>query len=313
MAFRPSYTIIENEEAYDAAIARRIQANSRKTAERTNWIGQNDHREIVAFLQKSKASDETFIGKMRDRYNDYWKLSDGQVNAVRKIINQKKERAAQFAANSTSTHQGEVGKRLTAKNVKVVAVVPLQGESFGYYTGTVFPQLTIMKDEAGNILKVKSASFKPAKGDTLDIVGSVKAHDTYNGEANTALQRVKVLRHDVFIPEVPACLDTDPATLMDEKAVQAVIDAGQDWRASIYKLNLKEDRKEELVESIKTKMVAFYGRLHEIELNGTPVSLVADFNRMAEIYNDIDDKSSLEKYRNYINGKLARFGQKLPE
>ena len=254
--------VIENEQAYEAAIARRIRNNSKKTAIQTNWIDQDDHAKVVAACEK--APKATFLGKMFAHFEEWGKLSPKQVEAVRKVLADKKAKAEARGANSPSRHLGEVGKRIEVKNVTVKAVVQLDAQSFGYGNLTL-PNLTILVDESGNVFKVKSASFKPAKGDVLDIVGTVKKHDVYNGEQNTVLQRVKVLRHDVWVPEVPAELSLDPATL-DLKGCEKVLEAVSNYRSTIYSLDgISNARKDELSNLAKNGAVAVIKRQIELE------------------------------------------------
>lgn len=86
-----------------------------------------------------------------------------------------------------SVHVGTVGKRETFE-AKVVSTLLLEG-SFGRMT-------LCQAGVGGNTVFWWWAGYAPAlsQGDTVWITGTVKTHGEHNGEAQTGLTRVIVLR-----------------------------------------------------------------------------------------------------------------------
>lgn len=87
---------------------------------------------------------------------------------------------------------GEPKQRLTL-NVEVIKRAYFNRDCFsGYGEETVW--IITMIDKATNACLVsKSVSFFATPGDELTIKGTVKEHSEYNGQAQTVLQRIKVI------------------------------------------------------------------------------------------------------------------------
>lgn len=151
MARFHSSSIIENPEAYARATSDRIKANSRKTNFGV-WIEIGDHAAIVAFLEKNTRNE--FFNKLNEHYNDYGKLSDGQVACVRRAIEKDAARKVERAANSVSTHVGVVGKRMQFE-LTINHIVAFRTH-FSYYGEDAF--VFICSDADGNIVVYKGAT-----------------------------------------------------------------------------------------------------------------------------------------------------------
>lgn len=119
----------------------------------------------------------TWISKQVDSDNDWLVLT------AQEVIKQVPHMIISFEKD---LHIGVEGKRQDF-NVKVFRI----NSYVGYY-GTVFIT-TLLDLETNACLVVKSASFCPDVDSVLKIKATVKAHDEYNGQAQTVLQRVKVL------------------------------------------------------------------------------------------------------------------------
>jgi len=53
--------------------------------------------------------------------------------------------------------------------------------------------ISMVDDETGACIISKSTSFSAETGDKLTFKATVKAHDDYKGQAQTVVQRIKVL------------------------------------------------------------------------------------------------------------------------
>lgn len=90
-----------------------------------------------------------------------------------------------------SHHVGAVGKRIElAVTVERVAEFP-RAKYGAPWIEEMFAIVT-MRDEAGNAIVSKSASFWSEKGRTFTIRATVKEHTAYNGEKQTIVQRCNV-------------------------------------------------------------------------------------------------------------------------
>jgi hypothetical protein len=92
------------------------------------------------------------------------------------------ERAARIAAiRAASQHIGSIGERITtAVTVRFVRHIDTQ-------FGTM--NIVSMRDDAGNTIVAKG-KFNANEGDKMTIKATIKAHDEYNGEKQTIVQRV---------------------------------------------------------------------------------------------------------------------------
>ena len=83
-------THIDNPEAYQAAIKRKIRENATKTR-RKAFVLRNRSKEVSAFLSRHAYSGG-FVESMHDALLEWGDLTDGQYAAVLKVID---KRAAQ--------------------------------------------------------------------------------------------------------------------------------------------------------------------------------------------------------------------------
>lgn len=188
--------VIEFPARYEAARKSYILANANKTFERT----YPDFREVLDFISSGRLFDddgrvvgykEGFVGSLVSAYDTFGKLTEGQVNAVRKCIAQRKERRAEWAdkqaaLNATRQHLGTVGQKITL-TLTTVHVVVLDGV---YGTSYIF----IMEDADSNIVIYKGKSeCVPNKGETATITATVKEHGVREGVKQTIIQRPKAV------------------------------------------------------------------------------------------------------------------------
>ena len=211
MATLRGYVIIDNPVAYEKATKARILANANKTF----CKNYPDHAEIEAFLSTGVTVDaydrkiykDNFAGSLASAYANYGKLSEKQVEAVRKIIIKNAERREAFvkAVEEQKARSAFLGLENERREFKlhVDKMVEIEVPKFNYYDSGIM-RIFLMRDQDGNrvVYKTKSAWYITLQdgicsfvheGDDITIKGTIKAHTEYKGEKQTIIQRAKVL------------------------------------------------------------------------------------------------------------------------
>jgi hypothetical protein len=186
--------VIEFPGRYEAARKAYILANANKTFLAT----YEDAREVLDFIAPGRIYDDSgnctgyndgFLGSLAEAFDKYGKLTEGQVNAVRKGIINRAERKAEWAEkqaalNATRQHLGALGEKITV-TLTVVHIVELGGLYGPNY-------IHICEDADKNVViyKGNSASF-PNIDETATVIATVKDHGVRNGVKQTIIQRPK--------------------------------------------------------------------------------------------------------------------------
>ena len=174
---------IENEDAYEAAIARRIKANASKTRYK-KWFAENpDAAELESYVY-AKSYDNNgqgFWGDMANAMGEWGALTEGQTKAVRNSIEKAAQRRAEWAKRDAgSQHLGTVGERQSFTfNVTIVS-------SWDSMYGTTY--LHVCRDADGNIIIYKGSNCWNA-GDKITCMAKVKEHSEREGVKQTIIQR----------------------------------------------------------------------------------------------------------------------------
>ena len=177
--------MIQDEAAYEAAIRRRIQANARK-GKQARWHAEDPTREaLITWLFEQSGA---FCLKMRDSYEEWGTLTEGQERAIRKMRDDGAARkAARLAEDAKSVHVGTVGKR-EVFNLTIRSISDFEG----MYGTTWF---TTMVDEAGNLVVYKGSNRLTLgdrlfeRGDKVTVKATVKSHDRRDDIARTFISR----------------------------------------------------------------------------------------------------------------------------
>jgi len=196
---------IQDEVAYNNAVNRNIWQNANKTFHRTfERSGEVEGWLINIEFDKFWSNNE-FALSLAKAYDLYGKLTEGQYNAVCKIIDKQAARQAEWdakreadknAKNATLEHVGVVGERMQFE-LTVVAIIEYDRPKFHYYDSGV-GHITIMEDAAGNKVvymntlgeKIDDNGYMPAeKGDTVLFMAKVKDHGVRDGAKQTVVQR----------------------------------------------------------------------------------------------------------------------------
>jgi hypothetical protein len=187
--------VIEFPARYEAARKSYILASANKTFERT----YPDFREVLDFIAFGRIYDDGncvgykdgFVGSLALAYDKFGKLTEGQVNAVRKCIAQRKERRAeladkQAALNASRQHLGVVGEKITL-TLTVVHVVTLDGLYGPSY-------INICEDADKNVVIYKgNAKGFPNIDETATVTATVKEHGVRDGVKQTVINRPKTV------------------------------------------------------------------------------------------------------------------------
>lgn len=191
---------IEFPELYAAATKARILKNATTTFLRRF----EDAADIIAYINHEHYGN-WFLLQMRQNFEDYGKLSDKQVAAVRRIKAKRAERRAEREVQraeeiKTKGHVGEIKERrdfvLTLKFKTGFEYQPQFWGDTGYkdilifqdadgneykYVGLSIP-LMIIKDGGRHLTEVQI-------GDQFSFRATIKAHDNYKGCPQTVLAR----------------------------------------------------------------------------------------------------------------------------
>ena len=165
-------------ERYYGAIDAYRMANAAKTKTKI-WVEQvSDAQEIFDFLQNEHSG---FLNSMREAIINYGGLTEGQANAVRKIIADRAAKAAAWAAEgAASAWVGVEGDRI-AFDLTVQHVVELEG-MYG------ITYINICKDADKNVVIYKGSNYW-GKGSKVQCIAKVKEHGDRNGVKQTIIQR----------------------------------------------------------------------------------------------------------------------------
>ena len=201
--------VIQNHIAWSEAKARNIWNNANKTFHRTfERSGEVEFWLINVENDKFWSTNE-FALSVSNAYHRYGKLTEGQYNAICKIIDKAAARQAEWdakreaeknAKNAKLEHIGVVGERMQFE-LTVKAIIEYDRPQF-YYNDTGIGYITIMEDAAGNkVVYMNTLSEKtkdehgyedwvPAeKGDTVLFMAKVKDHGVRDGAKQTVVQR----------------------------------------------------------------------------------------------------------------------------
>ena len=200
---------IENHTAWSQARARNIWNNANKTFHRTFERSVEVETWLINIENDRFWSTNEFAMSLYGAWERYGKLTEGQYNAVCKIIDKAAARQAEWdakreadknAKNATLEHVGVVGERMQFE-LKVVAVIEFDRPKFHYYDSGV-GYITIMEDAAGNkVVYMNQLSEKGEddygcetwrtadKGDTVLFMAKVKEHGVRDGAKQTIVQR----------------------------------------------------------------------------------------------------------------------------
>lgn len=138
------------------------------------------HTEHVAFISKLNTLDGEFWDGFRESF--FQRL---QAPTERQIALVDAE-IAKREKNAASGHFGAVGEKVTL-TITVERIIILKHPVFG------INYITIARTDFGAVVTYKGRTNLGAEGETTAIKATVKSHDVYNGVAQTAILRPKVL------------------------------------------------------------------------------------------------------------------------
>lgn len=191
---------IEHPAAYANAVKRNIIQNAQKTFERT----YTDAEAVLAFIGDGREYNdngrvtykEGFIGSLAQAYDSFGKLTEGQVNAVRKCIAQREKRRAEWAdkqaaLNASRQHLGVVGEKITV-TLTIKKILYIESS---YGTNSLY----ICEDADRNVViyKGRAAAFETINGDyskqddVVTVTAVVSAHGVREGVKQTIILRPK--------------------------------------------------------------------------------------------------------------------------
>lgn len=144
--------------------------------------------DLLARMERHAPKSE-FVADVLARAMQRFEMSEKQIDAVVASMDRADERERLRAG---SDHVGQIGGRIETA-VTVERTHTFYRPSFSGF-GDEAVNIVTMRTAEGNAIVSKSSSFAAAKGDAFTIRATVKEHSSYNGERQTLVQRVKVLR-----------------------------------------------------------------------------------------------------------------------
>lgn len=138
----------------------------------TAFLATDAGAEVAAYLLNRT---EGFLGEMNASLHKWGNLTDGQLAAVRKCMDGDR-------AKATSRHVGEIGKRLDG----TYKIVRKTERDYGFPAGVRHWHLLAGTD--GNLYTYFGTRLA-AEGETITMRATVKAHEEFNGAAQTKLAR----------------------------------------------------------------------------------------------------------------------------
>jgi len=193
-------TVIRNESAYEKGRNSAILANARKTF-RSRY---SDHEIIEATIAWGRIIDddrndrptysENFFGSLAKAYDTYGKLTEKQVEAVRRVIADRAAKKAEWASkeaalNAQRTWLGEVGEKIVVE-LTLKKCIEIERPSYGYYDNNV-SFLLILEDADRNVVIYRGTSnaMTYIEGETVKVKATVKECGTRNGVKQTVIER----------------------------------------------------------------------------------------------------------------------------
>ena len=160
-------TVIRNESAYEKGRNNAILANARKTF-RAKY---EDHEIIEATIAWGRLIDddrndrptysENFFGSLAKAYDTYGKLTEKQVEAIRKVIADRAAKKAEWASKDAALNAqriwlGEVGEKIVVE-LTLKKCIEIERPSCGYYDNNV-SFLLILEDADRNVVIYRGTS-----------------------------------------------------------------------------------------------------------------------------------------------------------
>jgi hypothetical protein len=164
------------------------------------WVNETPEQKatVKRLLRASKLYPNTFLKDLAGKLRNHWELSPKQLAAADRVIASIEK---QDAERGTSEWVGDIKERL-----ELELLVLYTHAIDGYYGVSI---ITLMKDDQGNLFKwFNTSSTELNKGERVRIKGTVKGHDTYKGEKQTALTRCTLIeKFETITPERVADLE----------------------------------------------------------------------------------------------------------
>ena len=138
-----------------------------------------------------RAQNADFIAKLESLDGDFWSqfrndfLRRAMARTARQIELVEGE-VAKRAKNAASAFVGNVCDKMTL-TVTVERIITLPDYGYGKN------YITLMRDQAGNLLVYKGLSDIGQKGETVKLKATIKEHQIRDGVSQTIIQRPKVM------------------------------------------------------------------------------------------------------------------------
>lgn len=147
-----------------------------------NWADEYDWERANNEMRNLKP--RTFFDKLHLSIDEWGAPTQGQADAVRRIMAQDAEKKAQWAArDALSQHVGSIGERITFEATCTFITSYMTDFGTNYISG--------YRDDAGNIYIHKGSAPNALKGGRYSIKATIKSHDERDGVKQTRISRPK--------------------------------------------------------------------------------------------------------------------------
>jgi hypothetical protein len=151
---------------------------------------KNDNADLIAEMRKIADSNK-FIGDLLAKLDAINILSERQITAAQKCVDDAHIKAQERISNEQSKWIGKVGDRAEFTFTVERIIDWTKPDDYPL----IYRYLHICKDASGNAIKyVGNAACMPGEGETVTLKATVAAHETYDGIKQTVLSRPAIIK-----------------------------------------------------------------------------------------------------------------------
>ena len=152
------------------------------------------HQDVYALLTGLTDDSNYFLHDLARTLEEKGSLSERACEIALKIQGEDAVRAASEAAQALVEHRYAGAEGQKGVTVKGVVKINLSVAGYAYNTYDRFVIIEGIGDDLGVTVKIKGSAmflYDINKGDTVEVTGTVKAHEIYEGVPQTVLIRPK--------------------------------------------------------------------------------------------------------------------------
>jgi len=169
--------------AYQAAIQHRIAVNARK-GRKARWMTE-DREKLVELMARFTPKDH-FIGKMWGAYCQWGSLTEGQEAATWRALDKMTDRDEAYA--KANKELADVSRWVGEPKARIPMVLKIISTN-DFHGAYGFSRLHNCRDATGNSVVYIGTVEIGHKGDTVQLIATIKSHDVYRDVRQTKITR----------------------------------------------------------------------------------------------------------------------------